>query len=220
MLTTEASFRPQILYGIRLGIGARDYVESHPPMPAFGYGERVIRRNQRFIAIIPQREFDWQDIPGRFTYELTGFVESTLSVRDLHPASSTTDEFRGLGLRSQYFLGGPPGNPGTTIEFDGKVQVLRYESMSLGCSSPDTFTYRTRVPPTTPPDVSIGIAYDKGEIEVNGSTRLKFTGLPSPDGNPFSAKSQLDITSPGLAPARYTVDTFFAEEVRAAAVCH
>jgi hypothetical protein len=282
VLTTEASFRPQTLYGIRLGIGARDYVESHPPMPDFGYGERVIRRNQRFTGIIPQREFDWQDIPGRFTYELTGFVESTLMLPDRNagqppsvelypyvtytyadhalvsrertsgydanqvwsfhedlvfvwgllgmrndvpqrpnkPASSSTDEYRGVGLRSQYFLGGPPGSPGTTIEFDGKVQVLRYESMSLGCSSPDTFTYRTRVPPTTPPDVSIGIAYDKGEIEVNGSTRLKFTGLPSPDGNPFSAKSQLDITSPGLAPARYTVDAFFAEQVRAAAVCH
>jgi len=136
------------------------------------------------------------------------------------PARSTTDEFRGLGLRAQNSLGGPPGSPGSTIEFDGKVQVNRYESMSLGCSSPDTFTYRTLVPPTTPPDASIGIAYDKGEIEVNGSTRLKFTGLPSPDGNPFNAKSQLDITSPGLAPLQFVVDAFFAEQVRAAAVCH
>ena len=282
VLMTEASFRPQTLYGIRLGNSARDHVESHPRMAGFEYGEYVTRRNQRFAGIVPQREFDWQDIPGRFTYELTGFVETTQMLPDRNagqppsvelypfvnytyadhallsrertsgfdanqvwsyhediefvwgvlgsrydipprpnkPARSTTDEFRGLGLRAQNSLGGPPGSPGSTIEFDGKVQVNRYESMSLGCSSPDTFTYRTLVPPTTPPDASIGIAYDKGEIEVNGSTRLKFTGLPSPDGNPFSAKSQLDITSPGLAPLQFVVDAFFAEQVRAAAVCH
>jgi len=281
-LLTEASFRPQNLYGIRLGNGARDHIESHPRMAGFDYGEVTIRRNERFAGIIPQREFDWQDIPGRFTYELTGFVESTTMLPDRNagqppsvelypfvnytyadhalvsrertsgydanqvwsyhedlvfvwgvlglrsdipqrpnkPARSTTDEYRGLGLRAQNFLGGPPGSPGSSIEFDGKVQVNRYDSMSLGCSSPDTFTYRTLVPPSTPPDLSIGLAYEKGEIEVNGSTRLKFTGLPSPDGNPFSAKSQLDITSPGLAPMRFTVDTFFAEQVRAAAVCN
>jgi hypothetical protein len=282
VLMTEASFRPQTLYSIRLGNRARDHVESHPRNPGFEYGEYVIRRNQRFTGIIPQREFDWQDIPGRFSYELTGFVESTQMLPDRNagqppsvelypyvtymyadhallsrerksgydanqvwsyhedlefawgvlgvrhdvpqrpnkPASSSTDEYRGLGLRAQNSLGGPPGSPGSTIEFDGKIQVLRYDSMSLGCSSPDTFTYRTLLPLTTPPDLSIGLAYDKGEIEVNGSTRLKFTGLPSPDGNPFNAKSQLDITSPRLAPKSFIVDTFFAEQVRAAAICN
>jgi hypothetical protein len=226
VLMTEASFRPQTLYAIRLGNGVRDHVESHPRMPGFAYGEYVLRRNQRFAGVIPQREFDWQEIPGRFTYELTGFLESTQMLPDRNagqppsvelypfvnytyadhallsrertsgfdanqvwsyhediefvwgvlgsrndipqrpnkPAASTTDEYRGLGLRAQNSLGGPPGSPGSTVEFDGKVQVNRYESMSLGCSSPDTFTYRTVVAPTTPPDVSIGIAYDQGDI--------------------------------------------------------
>ncbi|HEX6398791.1 MAG TPA: hypothetical protein VFZ95_15310 [Steroidobacteraceae bacterium] len=280
VIMTEASFRPKTLYSVRLGNGARDHVETHPPMPNVDYGEYRVRRNQRFTGIIEQREFDWENVPGG-TYELTGFVERTQMLPDRNvgqppsvelypyvnysyadhalisrertsgydanqiwsyhedivfawgllgmrsdtparpnkPARSGTDEYRGFGLRAQNFLGGPPGSPGSGVEFDGKLQVNRYDSMSLGCSSPDTFTYRTVDRTTTPPDVSIGIAYDKGEIEVNGSTRLKFTGLPSPDGNPFNAKSQLDITAPGLAPLRFTVDTFFAEQVRAAAVC-
>jgi len=273
----EASFSPKNLYGLRLGDASRDHTESRPRRGGLPYGEEVLRRNQRFVGIIPQRMFDYENIPGRFTYELTGFAERTQMLPDrvggvpsvelypfvttnyadhalisrerlsgydasqafyFHedlefawgslglridnpqrpnkPATSSTDEFRGLGLRIQNAI----DTPGISLAFDGRLQVTRYESRGLGCAVPDVFTYRTRIRPTLPPDVPLGTAYAKGEVEVNGSTKITFTPLPLPNpDNIFDARARLDVTSPGLPAASFEVGTFDHNAVINAARC-
>ncbi|HKU88915.1 MAG TPA: hypothetical protein VJP84_03940 [Steroidobacteraceae bacterium] len=187
------------------------------PYVTYTYADHALLSRERTSGYDANQVWSYhEDIV--FAWGLLG-SRNDVPARPNKPATSTTDEYRGFGLRAQNSLGGPPGGPGSTVEFDGKLQVLRYDSRGLGCTSPEAFTYRTVVPMTTPPEMSIGFAYDAGAIEVNGSTRLAFTGLPSQDGNIFSAKSQLDITAPGLSPMRFVVDPFVAEQVRAAAVC-
>jgi hypothetical protein len=273
----EASFSPKNLYGLRLGDATRDHTEARPRRNGLPYGEQLIRRNQRFVGIIPQRMFDYENIPGRFTYELTGFAELTqmrpdrvggvpsvelypfvttnyadhalisrerLSGYDANqvfyyhedigfawgslgfridnpqrpnkPATSFTDEYRGLGLRIQNAIDGPVSD----LAFDGKLQVTRYETRGLGCAMPEVLTYRTRVRPTLPADVPIGTAYAKGEVDVNGSTKITFTALPPPNPDDiFNSRARLDITSPGLPAASFEVMSFDDSAVANAARC-
>ena len=273
----EASFRPKNLYGMRLGDATRDHTESRPRRNGVPYGEQVLRRNQRFVGIIPQRMFDYENIPGRFTYELTGFAELTQMLPDRvggvpsvqlypfvttnyadhalisrqllsgfdtnqafyyhediefawgslgfridnpqrpnKPARSWTDEYRGLGLRVQNAV----DTPVTTLAFDGKLQVTRYEGYELGCAMPDILTYRTRVRPTLPAGVPLGTAYAQGEVDVNGSTKIRFAPLPSPNPDDiFDSRARLDITSPGLPAASFEVATFDDSAVVDAARC-
>jgi len=132
------------------------------------------------------------------------------------PATSFTEEYRGLGLRIQNALEAS----GNSLAFDGKLQVARFDFWQLGCAMPDVLTYRTRVRPTLAPGVGIGTAYAKGEVDVNGSTKIKFTALPpqNPD-DPFDSRARLDITSPGLPAASFEVTTFDYSAVAAAAHC-
>jgi hypothetical protein len=273
----EASFSPKNLYGLRLGDANHDHIETRPSPNGSPNGAQVTRRNQRFVGLIPQRMFDYENIPGRFTYELTGFAELTqmrpdrvggvpsvelypfvttnyvdhalisrerLSGYDANqafyfhediefawgslgsridvpqrpnkPAMSFTDEFGGLGLRIQNALEAS----GNSLAFDGKLQVARFESRGLGCAMPDVLTYRTRVRPTLAPDVGIGTAYAKGEVDVNGSTKITFTALPPSNPDDFTdARARLDITSPGLPAASFEVTTFDDSAVANAARC-
>jgi hypothetical protein len=273
----EASFSPKNLYGLRLGDATRDHTEARPRRDGSPNGEQVTRRNQRFVGVMPQRMFDYENISARFTYELTGFTELTqmrpdrvggvpsvelypfvttnyadhalisrerISGSDANqmfyfhedieftwgslgsrldspqrpnkPATSFTEEYRGLGLRIQNALEAS----GNSLAFDGKLQVARFDFWGLGCAMPDVLTYRTRVRPTLAPGVPIGTAYAKGEVDVNGSTKIKFTALPpsNPD-DIFDSRARLDITSPGLPAASFEVTTFDDSAVADAARC-
>ncbi len=260
----EATLAPATILGIRVGDGSRDFQESRPRRPGSVFGETAVRRNQRITGIIPQRQFDYENIPGRFTYEVSGFIERTqmlpsfsggvpsvelypfVSVtyaeralvsrertsgydtngefffredlifawgtlgnrlinpqRPTAPASTRTNEFRGLGLRVQNFSEGLFNG----FEINGRMQVnaLEIGGLAAGCGAGETFSFRTRSRAVSPPNLPVPNVFESGRIDVNSSMNLQLSYIPSSTDNIFEARSRVDVTARGLPPASYTV---------------